>query len=610
MKRFTNFITLSLTIAMLITSLASCSSKMDGELSSDSDESSYGGSDFINSDNSLNIGNGDINYNPNWDLSKFPDNAFPIFDGAAYTLKIVIAEKAPASVRQVATSLRTELKKKTNVDITESNDYLKAGTSHDANAYEILVGETNHVEASSIYNVTDYNNYGIKTIGRKIIFYFSTADEGNELVKIFMNAVKSNDKQALWVENGISTTKTTTVNLGGLPKYPATSLSTVDCDDDTSMVVAKDTTLEKFDEYCKTLTSSGYTEYSRRENVDGNYFRTYTKGTTAVTAYFSNGRKQARVIVGPIKDIPSKDKDTSKVVCKPTMTFIGPSESIGNSLSLIYELDNGKFLIIDGGVILADRIYKELKEIQPNATKFVIAGWFVSHPHNDHQDGFEHFIKQHGHEVDIKNIFFNYVTPSFYDNLTSPDHQDPSNREGHRVIRLRELLDKYLTRSTRVVKPHTGQIYSFGSATVEILSTVEDYLPTKLDHINTTSMIIRVTVGGTSTTVLADASDTTKKILLSMYNSHLKSDMVTLAHHGVWVDTPEIYKRIAAKVLLWPSNTASAQQYYNKNYSRPAITEALNQATDVYLARGTDVKVDLPYKTVGNKQAFMNSVLK
>ena len=99
MKRFINFTTLLLTITMLVTSLASCSSKMDGELSSDSNESSYVGADFINSDNSINNGNGEINYNPDLNLSKFPKNAFPIFDGTAYTLKIVVAEKAPASVR-------------------------------------------------------------------------------------------------------------------------------------------------------------------------------------------------------------------------------------------------------------------------------------------------------------------------------------------------------------------------------------------------------------------------------------------------------------------------------------------------------------------------------
>ena len=608
-------ISLSLVMIMLISSLISCASKLDRENESDSESN-------VSTDINLDLNSTDNNSSeesgnestPIVDSTKFPDGAFPIFDGTQYSLRVVVSDKASDFERQVATTLRSELKKKTDTTISESTDYLKNGESYDANVYEILIGETNHVESSSIYNVTDYNNYGIKTIGRKIVFYFSSAEEGKELVEIFMNAVKSNDKKALWIENGISSSKTTTVSLSGLPKYPSTSLSTVDCADNTSMVVAKSTTLDQFNEYCKTLVSSGYTEYSKRENIDGNYFRTYTKGSSAVTAYFSNGRKQARIIVGPIKDIPSKDVDSTKETFKPSVTMIGPSESVSGSLTLIYQLANGKFLIIDGGIILADRIYKELRELQPNATKFTIAGWFVSHPHADHQDGIEYFIEQHGHEVDIENIYFNYAEADYYNNLTSKDHQDPSNREGPRVTKLRELIEKKLTRSTKVVKPHTGQIYNFGSASVEIISTVEDLLPTKLPHINEASMVIRVTVAGQTTMVLADVSDVMKGIIQDMYNTHVKSDMLTLAHHGVWDNTPSLYNEIKANVLFWPNNTAGARMYYTDKSSsstaRKAIQAALDNATDVFLAKGTDTKLDLPYTPVGNKQAFINSTLK
>jgi beta-lactamase superfamily II metal-dependent hydrolase len=294
--------------------------------------------------------------------------------------------------------------------------------------------------------------------------------------------------------------------------------------------------------------------------------------------------------------------------------MIGPSESVSGSLTLIYQLANGKFLIIDGGVILADRIYKELRELQPNTKKYTIAGWFISHPHSDHQDGIEYFIEQHGHEVDIENIYFNYANASYYNDLTSKDHQDPSSREGPRVTRLRELVSTKLTRSTKIVKPHTGQIYSFGSATVEILSTVEDILPTKLPHINEASMVIRATVAGQTTMLLGDASSKMKSVIRDMYDTHVKSDILTLAHHGVWDTTPELYKEIKGKVLLWPNNTAGARMYYTdkstSSEARRSIQAALDQATDVFLAKGTDIKLDLPYTPVNNKESFINSTLK
>ena len=51
------------------------------------------------------------------DLSLFPENAFPIFDGKSYAAKVVTSDTATSAERQVAANLRTALKK-LNKDIT------------------------------------------------------------------------------------------------------------------------------------------------------------------------------------------------------------------------------------------------------------------------------------------------------------------------------------------------------------------------------------------------------------------------------------------------------------------------------------------------------------
>ena len=550
------------------------------------------------------------------DLSLFPENAFPIFDGTAYATKVVTSDTASSDERQVAASLRSALKSQTKVTLNSSTDFLNEGEAYDASAYEILIGETKHEEAQSVFGSLSFNSYGIKLVGNKIIFYFDTADEGKELVSLFMSSIQATDKGALWVPNTINVAKNSTLQLIDVPKYPAKTLTNVDCADDTSMVIASNTSLAVFNEYCTTLTANGFAEYSKRENVDGNYFMTYTKDQKALTIYYSEGTKQTRIISGPLKDIPSKEIDQTPETYEPSLTFVAQSESTGNGLALVYQLPNGKFIVVDGGYYLSDRIYKELREIQPDANKLTIAAWFVSHPHIDHQEALENFIRQHGNEVDIESIFFNYVDAEYYDNLTASDQQTEDAKEGKSVNKLRNLVDKYLSRDTMIIKPHTGQVYSFGkSAEVEIIWTIEDYLPTALDRINTSSMVIRVTVAGTSTMVLGDATGISKQIMLKMYNEHLKSDIVTLAHHGIWVDTPEMYTAIAASVLLWPSNTASAREFYyalepsKTTFSQPAIKEALNQATDVYLAKNIDNKFSLPYTHINNKEEFMNVTL-
>ena len=83
--------------------------------------------------------------------------------------------------------------------------------------------------------------------------------------------------------------------------------------------------------------------------------------------------------------------------------------------------------------------------------------------------------------------------------------------------------------------------------------------------------------------------------VLTNYDGSM-SDIVTLAHHGVWSTKPELYKRINAKVLLWPNNSAGAKEFYDKSStseSRKTIQAALDCATDVYLAKGTDNIFDL-----------------
>ena len=541
------------------------------------------------------------------DLSMFPENAFPIFDGTNYTLKVVCSDTANEAERSTAAKLRTALKGLTKKSLSPSTDFLAKGESFDSNAYEILVGETKHEESANTHKDIPYNSYGIKVVGKKIIFFFSSIPEGEELISLFTSAIKTEKGGVLWVPNSISASKMSSVHLLNIPKYPSNSLATIDCDRDTTMVVASNTDLTKFNEYCASLSDYGYTEYSSRQ-VENNIFKAYTKGNGMVYAYFCKGTKQARIIVGPATDLPSKEIDDTPETVTPSISFVAQSNSTENGLALIYQLPNGKFIVVDGGYYLSDKIYKKLKGLQPDTQKITIAAWFVSHPHIDHQETLENFIVQHGMEINIENIFFNYVTPSYYDNLT--EEPGESSKEGDSVAGLQADILTKLPRSTKIIKPHSGQVYSFGkSAQVEIIWTVEDYLPSTLDRINTSGMIIRVTVAGNSTMILADATSVTNAIILKMYDSHLKSDNVTLAHHGIWVDTPEMYKKINAKVLFWPSNTEQANKYYNQDYSRPAIQAALDAATDVYLAKGTDNKFELPYVFKYNKEEFIGSTL-
>ena len=534
-------------------------------------------------------------------VESLPEGTFPIFKNGAYMVRVIMPDIPTDTEKAVYTKLRSSLKGKTKVQVASSTDYLKDGESHDKNEYVILVGETNFRESQWIYGRTTANSYGIQVANKtRMIFYFSTVAEGEKLVKDFIAAIKTDDSGYYWIENSFEVSKNTKFKTETVPNYPTATAKT-DCGDDTVMLTAKNTNLSAYEKYCSTLKSSGYSEYSKRDNINGNYYRIYTKGTMALNVYFTKSSSTVKIISGPLDDIPSKDIDrTPESNKKVTLTMLSQGEETDCGLGLILHLPNGKFIIFDGGFSLYDQLYKKLTELSPKGKPITIAAWFVSHPHYDHQDAVTYFIQKHGTAVDVENIFYNYATSDVYKAASEESNSGLQSFTGG----LENLIKVNFGRTTNVIKPHTGQIYTFGSVTAEILYTVEDVLPSKLDYINSSSLIVRFKVKDQTILALADATHTVSTILQNSYGSYLKSDIVQLAHHGTYPGHASLYTKINAPVLLWPSNTANAKKFYSDS----AVKEALAKAKDVYLSKNVDATLNLPYSVQNNKSSFLKSI--
>ena len=166
------------------------------------------------------------------------------------------------------------------------------------------------------------------------------------------------------------------------------------------------------------------------------------------------------------------------------------------------------------------------------------------------------------------------------------------------------MLSTYASKDTKIIKPHTGQIYKYGSTTVEIMYTVEDVLPQTLDYLNTSSLVVRVNIGNHSMLALADTTHISGDILRDMYGSTLKSEMVQLAHHGTYPGYASLYNTVKAPVLIWPSNLQNAKNQQKDG----AVIAAINNATDIYVANSGTITLNLPYTYVNNKQQFLNNI--
>ena len=208
------------------------------------------------------------------------------------------------------------------------------------------------------------------------------------------------------------------------------------------------------------------------------------------------------------------------------------------------------------------------------------------------------FVRERYKNVKLESILYNYTTAQQYNDVTTGSDGASSARN------LENTLSSYIEKDTKIIKPHTGQIYNYGSTKVEIMYTVEDVLPQKLDYLNTSSLVVRVTIGEHSMLALADTTHVSGDILKNTYGAYLESDMVQLAHHGTHPGYASLYNAIKAPVLIWPSNLANAKAQITNG----AVAAAVGQATDIYIANSGNITLKLPYTFVNNKQEFLDSL--
>lgn len=522
-----------------------------------------------------------------------------LYNNGEYTAKFIMPDTASDIEKAVYAKLRSTIKSKIKADVTYNTDIISTEVERDPDENAVLLGNTNYEESKQAYENMNYGDYAIKVINNKIVLSFTAKADGNELVELLSKAIKTDDEGCYWVSRSFSVVKQALPQLNGLPKYPSSDTSLVDCNDNTSMIVANRTTLNDFNGYCAELEKLEFTLNAYRDNVNGNYFRTYVKGGLAVTAYFTPSSKTARIIAGPATDIPTNVKDETPETIAPSLTILSQGERYDNGLGMVYLLPNGKFLIIDGGYVRGKNLYKVLEDLAPNKNEIVIAAWYISHTHGDHQQSITSFLRERYKNVKLESVLYNYTTSEQYNAITT-GAEGASSAKG-----FDNTIFNYLNGTdTKIIKPHSGQIYTYGSTTVEILYTVEDVLPKTLDYLNTSSLVVRVTIGEHTMLALADTTHVSGDILRNMYGTYLESDMVQLAHHGTYPGYASLYSTIKAPMLIWPSNLTNAKT----QISNSAVAAAVSYATDIYLANSGNVTLTLPYTPINNKQEFLDSL--
>lgn len=347
-----------------------------------------------------------------------------------------------------------------------------------------------------------------------------------------------------------------------------------------------------YQNYCAKLLEAGYTVVTQNE-VQGSKFCTLVNENAQVSLYVAYNayahqaeyshtfQKALRVISAPLADAALPDAallGVSPSYTKLTETCITvietPGTSSGNGMSYIVTLEDGRFIVLDGGNVFGgddttppnrsdEKLWQALvnlhEKIFPqkgsvSATNPVhIAAWIITHSHWDHFGTFSSIMKSDKKEkLKIDYLLGNYPSATGiayeYDDFQAM---------------MPALIDQYCGTEegdTKFVKVHTGHKYYLANVELEALVTHEDVNPKRIDTSNDTCTVFRFSIANKDapaaepTTIIftGDANRRQSRFMCATYGDYLQSDMVQVAHHGAVGCESDFYDTVAPTVLWWP----------------------------------------------------------
>ncbi|MBQ7375694.1 MAG: hypothetical protein IJW52_02305 [Clostridia bacterium] len=461
--------------------------------------------------------------------------------------------------------------------------------------YTIFIGNTNQSGSKDAIAALGEREATITSNGNSLFLVFDNYAGGRDVVEILVDSIKK-DKQGenAWLPLDYSLKYKAPPEIDAFPAYDEGTVTNMDSGYNTELLIAESVTTKGFEEYCNTVEAAGFKRDFDRTEAD-NRFVTFLAANHYIYIYRTAYNGQMRVVSGPIEQYARPDY-TEEDRKENTIPYIASIPQPGDGEGYIFRLTDGRFIIFDSGYKGDDRVYKTLRELEKG--EIVIAAWFISHPHGDHYPAFLNFVKDHGYDrsITIQRVMHNYTHADRY-NINGSAGLDEA---GKNVTEFYNVLEEYLP-DVPVIKVHTGQVINFGDTEVEILYTVEDIMPKKLPNNNDSSLVIRLHIADQSIILLADTCYDSGPIMNKIWGSYLKSDIMQIAHHGMWPSVAEIYHSIQAEVVLFPSMTKNVKNWVVDSRWAAVMQVVLDYAEDIYISGDALTVIELPLWLEYNK---------
>ena len=515
------------------------------------------------------------------------------------------------------TDFHNSLKSATGIsNIKITNDGVSGRPS-----YEILCGITADYESRSVIGELGFNSYIIKVVGTKIVIAAPSEYALKYALSKFVSYVTENTKNGRlelpldyvsYEKIGNTAFFMLTANVPSPKGMVSCKFS--DCDDGYQQATLRGCTKETFENYKSILKNEGFIEYTTSFLGTTEYI-TYQKDKITVHAYYTEHNGEMRIIAARNALLPSTEKVSYTKVCEPTFTLMG-LEKGGSSggFGCIIGLPDGTFIIVDGGhktAEEADDIANTLYKLAGRKSGIIIRAWVFTHAHSDHVGAFIKFSSTYGSKgiFTIESFIFNGCD-------TAEQHQYSSSSSFDST---RTSIKTYWS-TAKVYKCLTGQIYHFPGCDMEIIYTMSDLLSTivgeeDMPDVDKTSVdgnlknaVYRFFIGEQKILVTGDASKINVDEMCDRYGEYLKSDIMTVPHHGHNQDryrarngTIELYTLVDPSIVMWPDGVNAQKNKMKWNgvagtqYEANYFLVYKLHVKEVIVAGSTTRTVTLPY---------------
>ncbi len=550
-----------------------------------------------------------------------PADGLAIVENGAAKFIMIRPEKATKAELALMLKLRNYFEEKTGVTLEVKDDWIKKGQEHDAEAFEILIGGTNYNETAAVKSAFTKDEMAVSVQGNKIVFY-SNQDLGYHTLaetvdELFADCISG---KSVVIPKDFHYSAEYVVRLAGLPVYEGKNIrmQTFDGGFENNILHIAGAREADYLDYCTKMKEAGFTLYAEHEAAN-NLFATFTDDDQVVNISYMYKTLSLCIVEEPLCALPPRAQDVTptEAICEPAVRLVGQefytnSEEeapVENAMCIIFRLSDGRLIVVDSGQTTKfvgqgdNYLLQNLREMSPDPDNITIAAWILTHAHGDHVGGFVELAEANifsSGVLTLEHLIYNFESPDAYSFVES--NGEPYTDVG-RVKTFEKISFK--NSPTKVITAHTGQVYHYADATVEILYTLDDFYPNKFNSHNTSSLAFRVTIADQTFMILGDISEAGSPVLVKNFGDYLKSDFVQIAHHGYSGGINSLYQAISAKTILWPGGYCDFKTLHVHN--RNKLPMAL--ATDLFIAGNDQPTITLPYTPTGNKQAAIDNAM-